>query len=629
MGNAARVIINEVDNTFTVAGFEKGIVGVVGKFKRGPVNNPQDYLFVSYNQFRKAMGEFTDGISDAPLLAKRMFDKGCKLRVVRVANYGDILDASSITATKANTPLTYILEFDDALITGNTINITIDGNAIAIPFSNTSDETLDNLRQAIDAVPGVLASVVDMVDGPVYNDRKVFFYSDPNNLPLALTAISVTGGASQANITATTLAPAIVTAANEPLFNIEAKYEGDDYNNIRISILAASNGQANFFNLAVIHATDNTIQEIYENIAIDGTPNIANSHYLDLVNELSYVVKVTYNDLSSLSTPLRPLNAIYSLVGGSDGSPITTVDYIGDDASRTGIRALALVDDILDFLVLDNDSVAIHNEGESYAASRQDLFYWGHISNIYNTADGLISQRALTYTGGNYGALTAGGLKIIHPISGSRIQIAEHADVVASQANTDYFYGPWYSGAGLQRGVLRDTLGVVNNFGSTGQFAELNALANRQVNMVIQKNGQVVFWGNYTLQVTNSQLTQISVRRFLIWLKKSLKPTLERYLFEPNDIPTWKKLYLEVDPFLSDLKAKRAVYDFQWQGDQFARSLDSLQVNDPTEVQQGKYKVKLLLKVIPAIMEIALEVNLTPLGISFEDYSVDFNSSIN
>lgn len=626
MSNAANVQINEFDNTFTIAAFEKGIVGVIGRFMRGPINAPEEFLFTSWPQFQKVMGGLMDGITDAPLLTKRMFDKGCKIRAVRVGNYTDITDPDSLTAQVATTPLTYILEFSDTLIAGNTINATIAGNTINVPFTNTSDETLDILKQQIATIPGVLAAVVETIDGPVYNDRRVFFYSDPNNLPLTLGVTNVTGGASQATITSTTLAPAIVSANNEPLFNIEAKYPGQDYNNIRVVILPASNGQPNFFNLVILHATDRTVNEVYENITIPGTPTIADSHYLDILNEISYVVKVTYNDLSSLNDPLRPMDATYGLVGGSDGGPITLVDYIGDSNSKTGMRALALVDDIIDFLVLDKDEVSLHNEGESYASSRKDLFYWGHISNVYKTAPGLISQRALTYTGGNYGALTAGGLKITHPISGSMMQIAEHADVVSLWANTDYYYGPWYAGAGLQRGIIKDCLGVVNNFGSTGQIAELNALSNRQVNMVMLKNYQVVFWGNYTLQVTNSQLTQISIRRFLIWLKKTLKPVLERYLFEPNDIPTWKKLYLEVNPFLQGLIEARAVYDLQWQGDQFATNLDNLKINTLTDVQQGKYKAKLLIKVIPALMEIGLDINLTPLGITFEDYSVEYTS---
>lgn len=625
MSNAARVTFTENDNTFSIAGFENGTVAVVGRFKRGPINKPAEYLFTSYNQFQKVMGGLLDGITDAPLLAKRMFDKGCRLRVVNIKHYTDITDSSTLSALKATTPITYILTLAGPLITGNTVSLTIGGVATSQVFSNTSDETWALFKNKIALATGVLGAVIEEVPGDTENDRVIYFYSNPNNAALTLTLPVITGGVSQTTMAVTTLASSIVTATNQPLFEVEGKYEGVDYNNILVSVRPATNGQASYFNLLVTHKTDNNIYELFENLQIIDNPNIANSHYLDTANQVSNVVKFTYIDISGLSGQLRPRDAIYKLVGGSDGGAITLADYIGDQTAKTGIRALDNIDDAIDFGVLDRDDVQLHNEGESYSGSRQDMFYWGHLSNALTTADALVSQRAATVVNGSYAALVAGGLKVLHPVTGALINISELGDVMAIQAATDYYYGPWYATAGLQRGIIKDALGVVNNFGATGQYPELNLLANRQVNMVIEKNNQVVFWGNYTLQISNSQLTQISVRRFLIWLKKSLRPTLERYLFEPNDIPSWKKLYFEVKPFLDSLVEKRAMYDYQWQGDQFAKNLNSLQTNDKADVQRGKYKVKLLMQIIPAILEIGVELTLTPTGVSFDDFSLQTN----
>lgn len=68
--------IDEIDQSFSISGFRGGIIGVMGQFKRGPVNNPKELIFTTWNQFIKIMGAFIDSQSDAPHLVKRIFDKG-------------------------------------------------------------------------------------------------------------------------------------------------------------------------------------------------------------------------------------------------------------------------------------------------------------------------------------------------------------------------------------------------------------------------------------------------------------------------------------------------------------------------------------------------------------------------
>ena len=66
------------------------------------------------------------------------------------------------------------------------------------------------------------------------------------------------------------------------------------------------------------------------------------------------------------------------------------------------------------------------------------------------------------------------------------------------------------------------------------------------------------------------------------------------------------------------LKTERAVYDLQWNGDQFAKSMNDLQINIPTDLQQGKYKIDFKIQPIPPLKEITVNIIITRAGVSFE-----------
>lgn len=81
---------------------------------------------------------------------------------------------------------------DAPLITGNTINLTVNGTALAIPFNTDSPTTLNDLAEAIEALDDVTTFIpgANMV-GIVYT----------GNDELKVTGASVTGGATQAGVT--------------------------------------------------------------------------------------------------------------------------------------------------------------------------------------------------------------------------------------------------------------------------------------------------------------------------------------------------------------------------------------------------------------------------------------------
>lgn len=626
MGKAARVVITEADLSFSVATIVKGVSGVSGITKRGAFANPE-LLQTTWANFLKEYGGFIDS-SQFPILCQRIFNRGGQLRVSRVGHYTDVTDASTLTAEKGALPKVTELAFDASFVASNVYNLLINAVGIdAVTFDSSSDKMLQDIADSIALHSAVESTHVVKVAGTAEDDRVILIYSDPTAADLTLAGSAVTGGASQAGTTTTQFGSGIMNSNNDVLFNLVPKHEGVDYNNLLITIADATNGGSEYFDLIIEHILEPSLRESYPNLKISGAPTVAQSNYLFDIYEQSSLVDITYSDVSGVTTPIRPVNRSYRIVGGSDGGTVLITDYTGDQAARTGLYAFDPVDDIMQVCAPEISDTTLHVAGAAYAAARTDLIYVAHLSNGLKTPAALIAARAATNIDSSYTFFTAGGLKIIHPTTGVEIEISEAADVLGVFANSDFNFGEHYSPAGPTRGLIPGALGVVNNFGSTGQYNDLNLLAGRNINMVINRDNRIMLWGNITAQLAQSHLSQVNARRFIIFLRKTLRPTLERFLQDPNDIPTWRRIFYTVKPTLDGYVTDRALFEYDWAGDQFAESLDDLSINNKTDVGNGKYKVILSGKIIPAMIEFEVQVNITPTSVSFEDLSLIDNTT--
>ena len=624
--NTPQVNITVTDLSFTVSSLIKGIGFVMGITKRGPVNDASTVIR-TWPQFEALFGGFLQA-SDFPFLAKRALDKGAQLRVARIAHYTDATDASTLTAVKPSIKNSVMLTFSAALVALNQYDLTINGVAITpVVFAGSSDATMALISSSLSAHAAVgYATYVPAGVGLV---RQILIFPADGVSALTLTtggggAGVVTLGVSQATVAKATKAQ-IVNITGDTLFSVASKYHGADYNNLEVKIDQASNGNSAYFNLSINHSQEPTLNRTYTNLTIPGNPTAETSTYLQDVIQQNELVDITYADLSGLTGQINPLGSqliagmTYYLEGGSNGDPVVVADYTGDGASHIGLHAFDAFDDSMNISAPEMSDATLHTSGCAYAASRKDLQYFAHISNGEISASDIITAKNTSTSNTPYAMFFAGGLKVLDPSTSLTKSISELGDIVGLAAATDINFGEWYSFSGPNRGVVNDALGVVNNFGGPASYNDLNALANAQVNVMIQRNNQVMLWGSFTSQLATSQMSLANITRLVIFIRKSIKPTLERYIEEPNDIPTWLKLYFEVKPFFDSLKSseKRALFDYVWDGDQFAQNLDSLSINNKNEVGLGKYKVKLRIKAIASIQELSVNIELTPTGVNF------------
>lgn len=183
------------------------------------------------------------------------------------------------------------------------------------------------------------------------------------------------------------------------------------------------------------------------------------------------------------------------------------------------------------------------------------------------------------------------------------------ADVSAST------YGPWYSFAGMNRGVITDAQGpVMKNLGGPGEINTLNEFAQWYMNLFVIKDTRnqgkrTMLWHNFTSNPTNDSEKFISIVRLNLYLKKNLRPILESYIEEPNTFETWKNIYQEAkNDVLDDLVTRNAMTSYEWLGDQDAQSYEDLQVNNEADVRQGKYHIILKYKEIVPMQDIEIDV---------------------
>jgi hypothetical protein len=395
------------------------------------------------------------------------------------------------------------------------------------------------------------------------------------------------------------------------LFSVQPKYKGANYNNITIATQAPSNGDStNYFNMTITHALEDGLNESYENIPgfIIGTGGEANNQTcLDEVIAMSQLCNFTYADLSADADEAVPIAQSWgAFTGGVDPTGHINTDYSG------ALTSFDNVDDGLIMAIPEQDDDTLNAAGITWAAARKDLVFFAHLPNSLVTAATLVTERGTIASNSKYGALYCGGIRITEERTLQEKAMSEMGDVLGIAAYIHTTFGEWYSLAGQSKGAVQDAIGVVTNFGTPAGFADLNTLANAQINAMVQKNGIVQLSGNFSAQFENNQEKYLSVVMLVIWMKKTLKPILESYLEEPNDPITFQKIYYHLKPYLDRLAspAYRALYKYEYYGDQDAATIDDLQVNNPVDVQNGKYRIDLKIWPIPSLQELTFNLML-------------------
>jgi phage tail sheath protein FI len=180
----------------------------------------------------------------------------------------------------------------------------------------------------------------------------------------------------------------------------------------------------------------------------------------------------------------------------------------------------------------------------------------------------------------------------------------------SSQAKTDV----WFAPAGFNRGGL----GSLGGRRGPRVIQARQRLDSRERDDLYQVNinpiatfpaeGVVVF-GQKTLQADQSALDRINVRRLVLYLKSRVAGVARNLLFDPNVSTTWGRFKAQVNPILSDAKARFGLSDYKLILDETTTT--------PDLIDRNIMYAKIFIKPARAIEFIVVDFVITKTGADF------------
>ncbi|MGH2612226.1 MAG: phage tail sheath subtilisin-like domain-containing protein [Rhabdochlamydiaceae bacterium] len=135
-----------------------------------------------------------------------------------------------------------------------------------------------------------------------------------------------------------------------------------------------------------------------------------------------------------------------------------------------------------------------------------------------------------------------------------------NGDIAGLCAYTDQVANPWWSPAGLQRGLIKNCIKLAFN----PSQADRNTLYSAGVNPVVTFPGQgTMLYGDLTFLNYSSAFSHINVRRLFIVLEKTISQAAQAQLFQFNDATTQAQFVNLVTPFLRQVMGARGITNFQ------------------------------------------------------------------
>ncbi len=177
----------------------------------------------------------------------------------------------------------------------------------------------------------------------------------------------------------------------------------------------------------------------------------------------------------------------------------------------------------------------------------------------------------------SFGATYFPDLIIQDPDTLSDVKIPASAAALRAYATNDILGQVWYAPAGNNRGVMNQT-GVKPSIFLKEE--QLDILYNARINPIKQdpKDG-IIVWGQKTLQIANTSLNRINVRRLLLTLRRQVRTVANRFIFEPNRESTLARFSSLVQPILSNIQALNGVSQFKVQIDTSTTTQEDIENN--------------------------------------------------
>ena len=268
---------------------------------------------------------------------------------------------------------------------------------------------------------------------------------------------------------------------------------------------------------------------------------------------------------------------------------------------------LSLVEETIDMIEEERaDSIYLVTSPDGADTTDTSVDLTGIGFNTYDVlaADDIVGVLDDTDIDSNYTATYWPWIQMRDTENSVNIFLPPTLEVAKDIALTDNVSFPWYATAGYTRGrteAIQPRIKLTETQRDTLYEGRINPMA------YFSDEGTLI-WGNKNLQVRDSALDRLNIRRLLLQTRKLISAVAVRLLFEQNDQIVRNQFLNLVNPILDNIRRERGLFDFRVQIS-----------NNPEDIDRNEMRGKIFLKPIPTLEFIILEFNVTPTGASFDD----------
>ena len=261
------------------------------------------------------------------------------------------------------------------------------------------------------------------------------------------------------------------------------------------------------------------------------------------------------------------------LADGNSGLDVTVDDVIGK--GNSGMKSLYDPDrvDYATLVVPGWFDKKVYEEAEKIINYRKDLVY------LPSLPFGLTPEQARDYVRA-YGEFVDTGYKfdnshifLTYPNGYIRNAITGQIDLVditpyiaATFTASDNVSHEWISPAGVNRGKVVGLDGL--EYSTTKEQRDMLYSTDTNINSVVDVRGKgLCLMGVRTSKVydeyaTNKSLRYINARRLSNYFRKVILRESLDFLFDQNELNTWNRWKLRLDPYFRAVKESRGIYDY-------------------------------------------------------------------
>lgn len=258
-----------------------------------------------------------------------------------------------------------------------------------------------------------------------------------------------------------------------------------------------------------------------------------------------------------------------------------------------------------------SDNISLVNEAiDMIENDRGDALYIIDAPDLPATdgyAKDIVELLDTTSIDSNYSATFGPWIEIDDTDNSTRLFVPPTGEVVKAIAFTDKTKYPWFAPAGLTRGATS-----ARRARKTLKTTERDVMYAGRINpLTTFPNVGVAIFGQKTLQVRESLLDRINVRRLLLEVRKLVSNIAVRLVFEQNDQVIRDEFIAKVTPILDNIRRERGLFDF--------RIIMDDTLNTPESVDRNELYGEILLKPVAAVEFIGIGFTITPSGASFDN----------